>query len=187
MKSSKQGFIVVSDSSHLYDAVQTNIDLVKSRIKLDTGADKIINATLLELKDSVWIPVKGVDIRVAVKRLGSELNVSETQTYTTDSLGTVSAEFKRDNLPGDSLGNLILVAKVEDNDIYGNLSTEKQVPWGVDTKYSAAFNHRTLFARRGHSPVWLEWMAYTIIAAVWGVLLYLFVQIRKLKRLGAQS
>ncbi len=184
MKSAKPGFMVVSSASQLYDAAKATLDVTKARIKLDTGADRKITAVLTELKDSSWQPIKGVDIKVAVKRMGGDLNVSEAPTYTTDSLGSISADFKRDSLPGDSKGNLILIAKVEDNDTYGNLTTEKTVPWGTAFKYASEFNRRTLFARRGHSPLWLEWMAYTIIAAVWGVLLYLTGQIRKLKKLG---
>jgi len=183
-KSSRQTFLAVSDSSRLFDAVKTSVDLSKSRIKIDTAEDKKIVATLLELKDSLWVPVKGVDMKLAVKRLGGDLNVNETPTYTTDSLGMVNADFKLLNLPGDSLGNLILIAKVEDNDVYGNLTTEKTVPWGTVARYQAPFNERSLFARRGWSPLWLEWMAYSIIIAVWFVLLYLFIQIRKIIRLG---
>ncbi|HCL82917.1 MAG TPA: hypothetical protein DIC22_03025 [Chitinophagaceae bacterium] len=185
-KSPKQSFLVVSDSSKLYDAVTSSIDLVKARIRIDTAEDKKIIATLYELKDTVWVPVKGVDMRVAIKRLDGDLNVSEAPTYTTDSLGMISADFKQDGLPGDTAGNLILIAKVEDNDTYGNLSTEKTVPWGKVSKYVSNYNQRSLYGRRGWSPLWLEWMAYTIIAGVWVVLLYLFMQIRKLKQLGAQ-
>jgi hypothetical protein len=183
-KSPKQSFFVVSDSSVLYDAVTSNIDLTKAKIQLDTADDKKITAVLFELKDTTWVPVKGVDLKVAVKRLGGDLNVSEAQTYTTDSLGAISADFKQAGIPGDSAGNIVLVAKVEDNDIYGNLTTEKTVPWGTAYKYVSQFNNRSLYARRGHSPLWLEWMAYGIIAGVWGVLIFLFIQIRNLKRLG---
>lgn len=183
-KSPKQSFLVVSDSSVLYDAVTSNIDLTKGKIQLDTADDKKITAVLYELKDTTWVPVKGVDLKIAVKRLGGDLNVSETQTYTTDSLGAISADFKQVGLPGDTAGNIVLVAKVEDNDVYGNLTTEKTVPWGTTYKYVSQFNNRSLYARRGHSPLWLEWMAYGIIAGVWGVLIFLFIQIRNLKRLG---
>jgi hypothetical protein len=186
-KSPKQSFLVVSDSSSLYDAVTSTVELTKARIQLDTGVDKTITAVLFELKDTSWVPVKGVDLKVAVKRLGGDLNVSETQTYTTDSVGAISADFKQAGLPGDSAGNIILVAKVEDNDLYGNVTIEKTVPWGTAYKYVSQFNKRSLFARRGWSPLWLEWMAYAIIAGVWGVLIYLFVQIRNLKRLGVKQ
>jgi hypothetical protein len=184
-KSPKQSFLVVSETTKEYDGVHSNFDLTKSRIQIDTLPDRKITATFSELRDSAWKPVKGVDMKVTVKRLGGDLNVSETPTYTTDSLGLVFADFKLDKLPGDSAGNLVIVAEVDDNDIYGNLTTERSVPWGESSKYVSTFNQRSLFARRGWSPLWLEWMAYSIITAVWGVLLYLFLQIRKLKRLGA--
>lgn len=186
-KSPKQSFLVVSDISKVYDGVHSNFDLTKSRIQIDTLPDRKITATFSELRDSGWMPVKGVDMKVTVKRLGGDLNVNETPTYTTDSLGLASADFKLDKMPGDSIGNLVIIAEVDDNDIYGNLTTEKSVPWGESSKYVSAFNQRSLFARRGWSPLWLEWMAYSIIAAVWLVLLYLFIQIRKLKKLGTSA
>ncbi|HEX3767547.1 MAG TPA: hypothetical protein VHT72_04185 [Puia sp.] len=185
VKSSKQTFLIVSDSSNLYDGTNASIDLTKARIKIDTAEDKKINVTLVEQKDSAWIPVSGVDMKIAIKRLGGDLNVSEAPTYTTDSLGMAQADFTYVKLPGDSAGNLILIATVEDNDMYGNLTTEKTVPWGTPSDYISSYNTRSLFARRGWSPLWLIWMAYSITAGVWFILFYLFVQIRKIKKLGA--
>lgn len=184
LKSAKQSFIIVSDLSKLYDVTKVNADITKAKLKIDTAEDKKITATFMELKDSVWTPVKGVDVKIAVKRMDGDLNVSETPTYTTDSLGMVSADFKRDSLPGDLKGNLILIAKVEDNDSYGNLSSEESVHWGSAFSYVSDFDNRSLFARRGRSPIWLELIAYSIIAGVWVILVYLFFQIRKLKSLG---
>jgi hypothetical protein len=187
MKSAKQSFIVVSEATKQFDIAKTNTDITKSKIIIDTAADRKVTAVLLELKDSVWTPVRGVDLKVAVKRFDGDLNVSETLTYTTDSLGAISADFKRDSLAGDFKGNLILTAKMEDNDLYGNVAVEKTVPWGVPTTYISAYDERTLFARRGHSPFWLELMAYSIVVAVWGVLIYLIIKIRELKKLGKMS
>jgi hypothetical protein len=96
----------------------------------------------------------------------------------------VSAEFKRENLPGDKESNLILVANIMDNDTYGNLTAEKKVPWGSKLMYTTNYNHRSLFARRGHSPIWLEFLAYGIIIAVWLVIIFLILQIKKIVKLG---
>lgn len=184
-KSAKQNFVAVSAASKLYDETKANVPIAKAKLKIDTAADRKITVTALELKDTAWVPVKGVELKVAVKRSGGDLNVSETQSYTTDSTGTISADFKRDSLAGDTKGNLVLIAKVEDNDTYGNLSVEQTVPWGNKTEYISVYDRRTLFARRGHSPIWLELMAYSIIVAVWGVLIYLIGQLRKIKAMGA--
>ncbi len=184
-KSPKQTFLAVTDSSDKYDAVTTSIDLTKAKIKLDTAEDKKIIATLLEQKGAGWSPVKGVDMKIAVKRLGGDLNVDETPVFTTDSLGVASVDFKLVKLPGDSAGNLVLIAKVEDNDIYGNMTSERTVPWGTVTTYVSDYNKRSLFARAHRPPFWLLWMASSITLTVWLVMFYLLFQIRKLKKLGA--
>ena len=186
IKSPKQNFEVVSKASNLYDETKANTPISKAKLKIETSDDKKITITVLEQKDTAWTVVKGVDLKVAIKRLDGDLNVSETQTYTTDSTGTIAADFKRDSLPGDAQGNLTLIAKVEDNDNYGNLTVEKTVPWGSKFEYLSKYDRRTLFARRGHSPIWLEILAYSIIVAVWIILIYLIGQLRKIKRLGVQ-
>ena len=120
-----------------------------------------------------------------MKRLDGNLDVNETPTFTTDSTGVANADFKQMNLPGDSKGNLVLVASVEDNDIYGNMTTERTVPWGTPSMYVSNYNSRSLFARAGRPPLWLLWMASSITLVVWSIIFYLFFQIRKLKKLGA--
>jgi hypothetical protein len=184
---SKHSFIAVSTPTKLYDETRGTFDLTKAKLVIDTTTDKNIVVTISAFNDSVWTPVKGVDIKVAVKRMGGDLGVNETATFTSDSTGTITAEYKRDSLPGDAKGNIVLVAKVEDNDLYGNLSMEKTVPWGVPVQYVSEYDKRTLFARRGRAPVWLELMAYSTILVVWGVLLYLLTRISKLKKLGAET
>lgn len=181
----KVNFVVVSVASPSYDAVSSGMEVTKARISIDTSEDRKIIARLEELSDSGWKPVKGVDIRIAVRRLDGDLNVADAPTYTTDSLGAATAEFKRDSLPGDGAGMLTLVASVDDNDSYGSLSVRKVVGWGAITRNVSHFDERSLFARRGRSPIWFEFIAYGIIIGVWSVLVYLILQIRRLKQLGA--
>lgn len=182
----RQTFHAVSVVTRQFDETRGSTEITKAKIQIDTAADKTIAATLLALKDSIWVPVAAADLRVAIKRLGGDLNVNETPAYTTDSLGMVTAEFKRENLPGDAKGNLTLIARLDESELYGNLSAETVVPWGVVETHVSTFDHRTLFARRGHSPWWLEAMAYSIVVAVWGILIYLVFQIRKIKQMGAE-
>ncbi|HLZ88974.1 MAG TPA: hypothetical protein VKQ52_17080, partial [Puia sp.] len=173
IRSAKQSFVVVSGAAMGFDPVRATADLTKARLKIDTAGGRKVSVSLMESRDSGWAPVKGVDVKVAVKRLDGNLTIADAPTYTTDSTGLVQADFKRDSLPGDAKGNLVLVASVEDNDNYGNLTTEFSVPWGVYRPYVSAYDTRSLFARRGRSPAWLEGIAYSIIVLVWGVLLYL--------------
>jgi hypothetical protein len=185
LKSPNQNFVVVSTATKQFDAGQGDLAITKAKLKIDTAVGKIITAKIVALLDTIWEPIAAVDVIVGVKRLGGILNANETQTYPTDSVtGGITAEFKRDSIPGDQKGNIVIIAMVIDNDKYGNLSSEMIVPWGSKSVYMTNFDHRTLFARRGYSPIWLELLAYTIVVAVWSIIFYLLIQIKNIKKLG---
>ena len=160
----------------------------KAKIKLDTAtADGVrsITASVLKLENDAWVPVKDVELKIGIVRLGGILPAGDEATYTTDSTGTVTVELKKDSLPGDSKGNYTIAAKVEDNDQFGNLQVEQKVPWGTVLKTdNSFFNLRTLWTTRFRTPYWLLLMAYSIVIAVWGTMIYLVLQIIKIKKLG---
>jgi hypothetical protein len=186
-QSAKHKFTVVAPAGKDYEETTNDVEISKARITIDTTTDgdaKSVKITVTELKDNKWEPVKGVELKAGIQRLGGFMTMSKEDSYTTDSTGQIVAEFKRDSLPGDASGNLVLVAKVEDNDQYGNLVVEKSVPWGVSIKPNNDFNKRTLFATRDKAPIWLLFMAYTITFSVWAVLVYLVGQLIKINKLG---
>jgi hypothetical protein len=185
VKSPNQTFVAVSSPNQQFDEAKGELAITKAKLQIDTVEGKIVNAKLVALIDTTWTAIVEVEMQVGVKRLDGNLSVNETPTFTTDSIGGVTAEFKRDSLPGDTQGNLVLVASVIDNDVYGNLSAEMIVPWGLKLSHISNFDHRTLFARRGHSPIWLELLAYSIVVVVWGIIIFLLFQIREIKKLGA--
>ncbi len=121
---SKHTFLANFDGDKKYSSAKGDLTVSRAKI-LIVAADKKVTATVLALKDTTWIPVKGVDVILAVRRLASDLNINETPTFTTDSTGKVSGDFKRDSIPGDEKGNITLLAKIVDNDQYGNLVIEK--------------------------------------------------------------
>jgi len=184
IKSPNQTFVAISDANQQFDEARGELAITKAKLQIDTAEGKLVNAKLVALMDTVWTSIADVEIQIGVKRLDGNLSVNETPIFTTDSAGMVVAEFKRDSLPGDSKGNLVLIASVIDNELYGNLTVEKTVPWGSKFSYISNFEHRSLFARRGHSPIWLELLAYSIVLTVWGIIIFLILQIRKIKQLG---
>ena len=189
---SSHTFIGVSEPTKQFDATRAEAAMTKTKITIDTATDaetRNITVTVSALQDGEWVPAKDVEMKVGIARSGgSILSAGDEETYTTDSTGTVTAEFKRDSLPGDEKGNIILAAKVEDNDQYGNLFVEKTVPWGAALKPETNFfDQRTLWTTRFRTPFWLLFMAYSIVIGVWGTMIYLVWQIVKIKRLGTQE
>jgi len=188
--SSEHHFIAVTESGKEFNETNTDISITKSKIELDTISDsdtRKIKVKVYALKNGSWIPAKDVEMKVGINRLGGILSAGSADTYTTDSTGSAVVDYKRDSLPGDQAGNLVLVAKVEDNDIYGNMLIEKTVPWGIATKIrNDFFSQRTLWSTRFRTPFWLLGMAYFIVAIVWGTMIYLIFQLVKIKKLGKQ-
>jgi hypothetical protein len=184
IKSPNQTFVAVSTATQQFDEARGELAITKAKLQIDTAEGKIVNAKLVALIDTVWTAIADVEMQIGVKRLDGNLNINETPTFTTDSSGAATTEFKRDSLPGDTKGNLVLVASIIDNDLYGNLTAEIVAPWGSKFTHISNFNHRTLFARRGYSPIWLELLAYSIVVVVWGIIIFLALQIRKIKKLG---
>lgn len=170
-----------------FESSETELSITKSKITIDTSSTdeaKSITVTVSQLKDKEWVPAKDVELKIGISRLNSLLPVGDEETYTTDSTGQVTAEFKKDSMPRDMKGNIVLVAKVEDNELYGSLSVEKAVPWGVYKQYENSFSKRTLWATGNKTPIWLLAMAFSIIAGVWGTFVYLILQLVKIRKLG---
>ena len=181
-------FLAVVEATSLEEETTTELEITKAKIVLDTineeGARKVM-AQVLALENGEWIPAKDVEVKIGVRRLGGDMKIGEEESYTTDSLGQLTGEFKIDSLPAeDKKGNIVLVAKTEDNERFGNLSQEKTVPWGAYFERQTNFNQRSLWATRDKAPLWLLLMACSIIAAVWSVIIYLVFQLFRIKKLG---
>ncbi len=190
--SPKHTFKAVSEASKDFDAADAEASITKSKITIDTLADGDVKTVIVKVASfngTEWIPMKAVEMKVGISRsAGAILSAGDEATYTTDSTGTAAVEFKKANLPGDEKGNIVLTARVEDNEELGNLTAEKIVPWGAALKSdNSFFNQRTLWSTRFRTPFWLLLMAYSIVIGVWGTIIYLALQIIKIKKIGVNS
>jgi hypothetical protein len=171
------------------DDVITDFVISKSKINIDTATTdgvKNITVSVMKAEKDKWIPAKDVEMKIGVERQGGILSAGDAATYTTDSTGSVTVEFKKDKLPGDEQGNIILAAKAEDNEFFGTLSANKKVTWGVPfIANKNFFDQRTLWSTRFKTPYWLLFMAYAIVIGVWGTIIYLVFQLIKIKKLSA--
>jgi hypothetical protein len=153
-----------------------------------TDGTKNISVAVMKYENNSWMPVKDAEVKIGIQRLGGILPAGDEENYTTDSTGIVNGEFKKDSLPGNEQGDLVLVARVEDNDELGNLIVEKQVRWGIATTTdNSFFNQRALWSTRFRTPLWLLFMAYTIVIGVWGTIIYLVMQLVKIKNQASSA
>jgi len=183
-------FVAETDAVAATVPLSADVTVKKAILVIDTAsADGVrtITAQLKERSGKDWVAVKDIEIKLGIKRLLGNLTVGDAETYTADSTGTTSAEFKKDSMPGDENGNIILVARVEDNDVYGNLMVERSVPWGKAPKLEQGFWHRSLWSTGNRAPIWLLALALSIIVGVWGVVLYLIRQLFRIRKMGREA
>ena len=173
------------------DEVAAELEIIKAKIIIDTVSDgetQNIIVSVSKYENDGWVPAPDVEMKVGIQRLGGILSAGDEETYTTDSTGTATVELTKDSLPGDENGNIVLIAKVDDNDLYGNLVVEKSVAWGVaGSSEKNFFEQRKLWATNFRTPVWLLFMAYSIVLGVWGTIIYLVVQIIRIRRIGIST
>ena len=177
-------FIAISPAHNSEIAAEALV--VKAKINIDTVSDegiRKIEVSLINNENKTAVPTKDIEMKIGIHRLGGLLSAGDEDSYTTDSTGSIIVEYNKVNLPGDYSGNIILAAKMEDNDTYGNILVEKIVPWGVAIKRdNSFFDKRTLWTTHFRTPYWLLVMAYSIVIGVWGTIFYLVYQIYKIKK-----
>lgn len=171
-----------------YPSASNEVSYTKARIAIDTAAGtdggRAIVARITARQGNEWVPAKEVETKIIIKRSVGDLSVGDKETYSTDSSGTATADFTKTGMPGDAEGNIVVVAKTEDNDQYGNISIEKKVKWGAPFVPLNTFDKRTLFATRDKAPLWLLLLAGSIVVSVWSVIIYLIRQILRIRKLG---
>ncbi len=139
--------------------------------------EKMVNLKAFELgKDNQWVPVENLDIQFYVPRTFSLLKVGQAAIAN----GSTSLEFPT-SIPGNQLGYLTLVAKVEENDIYGNVAVSGTINWGKPLPPSKII-------KRGlgdtDAPLWMVYTLIVLLSLVWFHYMYVIFTVFRIRHLG---
>ncbi len=119
-------------------------------------------------------PVKGLKVLFYVKGTFSLFNFAKEKT---DNKGKIKIEFPV-TMPGDTNGELTIVAKVEEDDIYGTVESMGEINWGIPVPLVKE-------KQRGlgdtDAPLWMVYTLITLLSAVWFHYLYVIFMIIKIK------
>lgn len=124
-------------------------------------------------------PVKGVEVHFYVKRMFSSLPIGGA--VETNDNGEAIKNFPLD-LPGDKNGNIVAIAKIEDNETYGSLQSQAEVKWGIQKEEKETWGNRSLSASRENAPMYLIVVSNLIIAVIWGTIIYIIFQVFRIKK-----
>ena len=124
------------------------------------------------------VAVTGEDVNVYVKRLYSNLKVGEI--YLDEDEGQGSLEYEL--IPGDSLGNIVLIARFDDHEEYGNVEKRQTINWGTPVSYAIIDTPREIWTNE--APLWMTITVLIFVFGVWYHLILVFVRMWKIKKIG---
>lgn len=142
---------------------------------------------LLQTKDAEgnMTPVGDVEVHLYVQRMFGLLPLSDAPE-TTDENGEVMVDFPT-GIPGDTAGNLIIVARVEDHESFGNLEFRRKINWGTPLVNDHIERIRELWSSRANAPLYLIFIVNTMLIGIWGVIAYIVYQVFLIRKIGRQK
>lgn len=133
--------------------------------------------------DKDGIPIEELDLYFYVTRTFSLLPIGDVFN-TTDENGEVFVEFPKD-LPADTEGNVIIVVKILESDLYNDLELKTTKNWGIPAeKIDESVEKRSLWAAAANAPITLVLIVSGMILAIWFIncyIVYILIKISKIR------
>jgi hypothetical protein len=175
------GFICISNAE-IYGQEEMQDAIVTVSFSEKDGS-KIITAIAL---DQEGLPIEYLDLYFYVKRTFSLLPIGD-MFNSTDENGVVEVKFPSD-LPADEEGNVIIVVKIMEADMYNDLTLEMTKNWGVPVILEdPKVEQRSLWAAAANAPISLVLTVSAMILAIWYIICYIIFNlylISRIKRLN---
>lgn len=155
----------------------------EAKIALSFNEDdesKIIVATATNISNE---PIEDLELYFYVKRSFSNLPIGDFFN-STDETGVVEVEFPAD-LPGDSEGNVTILVKLMDSDLYNDQTIETVKKWGVPSPSPDHIDEkRSLWAAAANAPIPLIIIISALIFSIWFIIFYIIYIFFKINKTG---
>lgn len=135
-----------------------------------------VQVKLMDISAATETPVPEATIGIYVKRLFGVMKVGEG---TTDENGELSVEIPA-GIPGDNKGNLTLLAKLDESELYGNLEAAAVQAWGKPVSNKMEDQPRALWS--SHPPLWMLITFAVLMVAVWGHYIVIVFELFRLRK-----
>ncbi|MBK8609807.1 MAG: hypothetical protein IPL84_07620 [Chitinophagaceae bacterium] len=175
----KINFKAVFAGNKSMDPADAAVTIKRARIELTPVKEDSVYTVQLKLVDvgsGKEIPVPETDLGVFVKRLFKPLKIG---TATTDENGEASVEIAS-KLPGNAKGDITLIAKLDESELYGNLETSTVVNWGVPVSDVVQAAPRALWS--AHPPIWMMVTFVVLMTVVWGHYIVIIFELFRLRK-----
>jgi len=185
-KEGKTVFIADFAGKGKYEPVSESVTAKQAKLtvtfsKIDSLRYILVRAEQVEA-DGTLRPAGKINVTLSVPRLFTPLKIGEVELGED---GTGKVEYPG-NIVGDSLGNILVIAKIEDNDLFGNIQGQSSITWGIPKQYYLA----EMPTRELWTPIAPLWMIVTLVimlTGVWAHYFYAIIQLIMIRRSSKQN
>jgi len=179
-KESGYSFSASFDGNEKFKRASKKISIRGAKIEItfsEIDSTKIISAEAYETdpSDSKRIPLDGIDLSFYIPGSFSLYRIGEGELKD----GVCNVDFPV-TLPGDSMGNLTIIARIEESDDYGFVEGSAKKDWGMVGENFVPEERRGLGDT--DAPLWMVYTLIVLMSAVWIHYIYVFVVIYLIKK-----
>jgi len=176
----KLSFSATIEPNNLVESKSDEVSMKDIEIKMDY---KVVDSIKKIYFKAIEIGAKGertpivkTDINFYVPRMFSLLKVAEG-SFGED--GTGEIVFPK-GIPGDSLGNITIIGRIEENEAYANVEKQQIMAWGIPTRHHIPKFQRALWT--SVAPTWMIVTLTILLLGVWAHYFFVFYKLWKIKQ-----
>lgn len=178
--SNAYNFNIVFKGNDAFKKTSKDISFKDAAISANLVTEDSLNYISATLKEMVTDSVLSDQIlNVQVQRLFRPLKIGK-EFNITDENGTILVNIP-DGIPGVD-GNLIVEVVLADSDDYGTIKALVKAPVGIPIVDESTFDKRTMWSPRNKTPIFLLIFPNLLIFGIWGLILYLFINLFKISK-----
>jgi hypothetical protein len=179
-------FISRFEGNDLFGPAEEMVEVMDARLEIEferTGEEKSIIYRGYSIdQDGNEEPIIDQDIYLYVPRMFSLLKI-EDGWLEEEGQGVLAFP---DDIIGDTLGNIRVIARIEDHWDYGNLEASGMVDWAVP-KHSEKFSGPQRELWTPIAPMWMIITLIIMLTGVWGHYIYAIIQLRAIRKEGKRE
>jgi hypothetical protein len=169
------------DGNNKFEASESEFQLKPAKLKVSFYIEDSIRYVKVEGSelntDGTESPIVDKSVNISVPKMFSMLKIAEVSL---DESGSGFTEFPLDII-GDSLGNLTVVASIEEDDILGNVKASDDNAWGLP-KHLISPDRPSRELWTPIAPLWMIITLIIMLLGVWGHYVYAVVQLVMISR-----
>lgn len=152
-------------------------NLVKINMVFDSITSKLKVEVFANEKSGI-VPLKNSEIALFVTRYFGKMQLDKT--LRTDNNGNATFNYPKD-LPGDKVGNVELIARVND-EVYGEIESTNKLKIAVPTDKPSLRENRAMWNVLVKAPFWIIILYLSGVVLATGVILYIIFTLYKLSK-----